>query len=203
MQHTSAPYVKVPQEKRIISSQCNLAIRSLIAGLPLPHNRHSTTSYYHSHLRYLNHRRPALPDSHVTHIFFPTSTSSSLLFFPSLPQHNAHFSRSYCLFHRVLNSAKRTNALFSTSASSAMLSKVVLSAAAGVQSRLRPTRFSSSTPGKILCTVLPKNLTDTQPSRRLLLAMLRLSLVLLSTFSSRLMTCLQCPRGPRLPWRPS
>ncbi|KAH9050587.1 ATP synthase F1 beta subunit [Lactarius hengduanensis] len=56
------------------------------------------------------------------------------------------------LSRRAVNSAKRTNALFSTSASSPILSKVALSASAGTQSSLRPTRFSSPTPARSYAT---------------------------------------------------
>ena len=56
------------------------------------------------------------------------------------------------LSRRAVNSTKRTNALFSTSASSPILSKVALSASAGVQSSLRPTRFSSPTPARSYAT---------------------------------------------------
>lgn len=50
------------------------------------------------------------------------------------------------LSRRAVNGAKRTSSLFSTSAS--VLTKAGLSASAGTQSSLRPTRFAASTSGK-------------------------------------------------------
>lgn len=50
------------------------------------------------------------------------------------------------LSRRAVNSAKRTNALFSTSASP-ILARPGLSTSAGTQSSPRPARFASSTPG--------------------------------------------------------
>jgi len=49
------------------------------------------------------------------------------------------------LSRRAVNGAKRTNGLFSTSAS--VLTRAGLSVSAGTQSGLRPTRFAASTSG--------------------------------------------------------